>query len=255
MGWARSMNRLRWSLGAVMLAACSAGGSGDEPTVEEILTNHVDATGGADAANDLANIRLDAEIVEPEFTVTGVYRASREGWMRVDIFAGEQRVFSEGIDRRGGWQQAGTGAAITAAGDDATAALAHGIEFNLFGLHDLGTRGHRAELVGRERVDGIDYFVVALTLADGFERHLYINPDTWLIERHRETSALHPDLDSEERPAETIESDFQTMCGVLRPTRSRKIDLETGEEIQRSSVTAFDCNLAPAALDIARPDG
>jgi len=152
--------------------------------------------------------------------------------MRVDIYADGARVFSEGIDAGGGWQQGGEGAEITEASDTATAALAHGIAFNIFGLHDLAARGGEATLDGRNRVDGIDYYVIRVVLADGFTRYFFINPESWLIERHRETSALHPDLDAEERPAETIESGFERHCGVLRATRTRKIDLETGEEIQ-----------------------
>lgn len=64
-------------------------------------------------------------------------------------------------------------------------------------------------------------------MEDGFERYFFINPENWLIERNRETSALHPDLDSEERPAETIQSDFEEHCDILRPMATRKIDRET----------------------------
>ncbi|MBC2776150.1 hypothetical protein [Parasphingopyxis marina] len=225
-----------------------------ELTVDDVLARHVDAIGGAAAVDAVRNIRIWPQVVEPDFTIEGDYRATRDGRMRVDIYADGERVFSEGIDALGGWQQGGEGAAITEASETATAALDHGIAFNIFGLHDLAARGGEASFDGRATVDGIAYYVVRVVLADGFTRYFYINPESWLIERHRETSALHPDLDAEERPAETIESDFQRHCGVLRAMRTRKIDLETGEEIQRTQARAVVCNADPGTLAIGRSD-
>jgi hypothetical protein len=221
-------------------------------TVEDVLDRHIAAIGGEQAIESVRNIRLTVEVVEPEFTVSGVYRATTDHVMRVDIYMQDQRVFSEGVDAAGSWQQAGEGAEVTGTNHQARAALDHGIEFNLFGLHDLTERGHQATLFGRELIGEVDYYVIQVTLADGFERHYYINPDNWLIERHRETSALHPDLDTEERPAETLVSDNQERCGILQATRSQKVDLETGDEVQRTRTLDQTCNADPGSLNIDR---
>lgn len=221
-------------------------------TADEVIARHVEAIGGADAIDALRNIRVRPEVIEPDFTVLGDYRATREGRMRVDIYANGERVFSEGIDGDGGWQQAGEGAEFTETTALAWAALERGVEFNLFGLHDLTARGHRASLFGREEIDGVDYHVIHIAMADGFERFAFINPESWMIERYRETSALHPDLDDEERPEETILSNFAQHCGVLRATETRKIDRETGEEVQRTRALAIDCNIDSDDLNIGR---
>lgn len=221
-------------------------------TVDQVIERHIAAIGGGDAIDAIKNIHIQPEIIEPEFTLLGDYRATRAGRMRVDVFIGGQRVFSEGIDGDGGWQQNGEGAAFTDTTPLARAVLERGIDFNLFGLHDLAGRGHRASLFGREEIDGVNYYVVHVAMEEGFERFYYINPATWMIERHREVSALHPDLDDEERPAETIESNFQEFCGVLRPTETRKIDRETGAEIQRTRAFLVECNIAPNRLHIGR---
>lgn len=244
-------------LGAILAGLAMAGCSGAEDadpglSVEQVIDRHVEAIGGGDAIDAIRNIHIQPEIVEPDFTLLGDYRATREGRMRVDVFIGGERVFSEGIDGDGGWQQAGDGADFTDTSPLARAALERGIDFNLFGLHDLAARGHRASLFGREEIGGVNYYVIHVAMDEGFERFYYINPRTWMIERHRETSALHPDIDSEARPAETIESNFQEFCGVLRPTETRKIDRETGEEIQRSRALMIACNLDPGSLHIGR---
>lgn len=249
----------RFGIGATMAMAflLTTGCSGAEEleaglTVDQVIAHHVEAIGGGDAIDALENIRIQPEVIEPEFTLLGDYRATREGRMRVDVFIGGERVFSEGIDGDGGWQQGGGDTGFTDTTSLARAILARGIEFNLFGLHDLAARGHRPSLFGREEIDGVNYYVIHVAMDEGFERFYYINPENWMIERHREISALHPDLDDEERPAETIESNFQEHCGVLRPTETRKIDRETGEEIQRTRAFLIECNLDPDSLGIGR---
>ncbi|QLC25517.1 hypothetical protein HFP57_11135 [Parasphingopyxis algicola] len=241
--------------GAVALALAGCGGLTEQAaglTADEVIARHVEAIGGAEAVQALENIRIRPEVVEPDFTVLGDYRATREGRMRVDVYAGGERVFSEGIDGDGGWQQAGAGAEFTETTPIARQALAHGVEFNLFGLHDLAVRGHRASLFGREEIDGVDYYVIHVAMEDGFERYFFINPGTWLIERYREVSALHPDIDAEARPAETIQGNFQESCGVLRATETRKVDRETGQEIQRTRTLSVECNVDPDSLNIGR---
>lgn len=86
----------------------------------------------------------------------------------------------------------------------ATAALRHGVELpgHLFGLHELRPRGHRLELVGREKVEGINYHVLHVTLADGYNTTLYLDPNSWLITPRRATTApgrrSHSDDDREQ---------------------------------------------------------
>ena len=240
---------------AILLVAAGCSGEAQHDaglTADQVIARHVEAIGGAEAIDALRNIRIRPEVGEPDFAVLGDYRATREGRMRVDIYAGGERVFSEGIDGDGGWQQAGVGAEFTETTPLARAALERGIEYNLFGLHDLAARGHRASLFGREEIEGVNYYVLHIAMEDGFERFVFINPDTWMIDRYRETSALHPDLDDEERPEETILSNFTEHCGVLRATETRKVDRETGQEVQRTRALAIDCNINADDLNIGR---
>lgn len=210
--------------------------------LETVLNNHLKASGGQAVFAALQRIQIDIEVIEPDFTVNGRYLADRGGQMRVDIFMEGVRVFSEGFDGVSGWQlpqEATEGIPTSPAG---TKALQRGIEHQLFGLHELGARGHLLELTGQESVAGIDYFVVQITYADHDRLWRYINPENWLVERSREQKALHPDMDPTEAMLETHYSDFRWVDGWLRPYHEQKTDLATGDIIQTTLVHALDLN-------------
>jgi hypothetical protein len=67
---------------------------------------HTLARGGVEAIESAHTVAIRLRIVEPKFTVEGLYQASRDGQMRIEVFADGKRVFSEGYDGRRGWQLA-----------------------------------------------------------------------------------------------------------------------------------------------------
>ena len=110
-------------------------------TLERLLEAHAEARGGKAALENLQSMTVDLEIVEPDFTVTGQYRASRDGRMRIDVYAGDQRVFTEALGPDGGWQMFGDGkVADLSPGRDV--ALQRGVIGNLHGLHELPALGY-----------------------------------------------------------------------------------------------------------------
>lgn len=243
---------IRIVIAAFVATSCLSACTTANPSLESLLRSHTEARGGAKAFEAVENLRTEVEIVEPTFTVRGDYRA-RDGAMRIDIYAEGARVFSEGVDGDGPWQQNGEGAPVTVTSAEGRAALLHGIEFNLFGLHQLRSRGHSLSLAGKEVIDGTSYEIVKVVLNDGFETYLYINPETSMIERRRDVRALHPDADPTKKLIENQYFDFTPYCGVMTPSSSRQTDASKGEELQRTKVISQECNLSDEALEIGRP--
>src|SRR5438045_4355633 len=136
--------------------------------------------GGRAAIEAIHAIEVDLHIVDPTFEVDGTYRAARPGKMRIDVRSKGKHVFTEAFDGQNGWEWNGQGAPQPAS-PKAAAALRHGVQLpgKLFGLHELKKRGDRLELVGREKIDGIDYYVLRLTLSDGYTTSFYVDPDSW----------------------------------------------------------------------------
>jgi hypothetical protein len=222
---------------------------------ESMLARHIEAMGGARAIEAIENIRVQLHISEPGVELRGDYRAIRDGLVRIDIYAGEQRVFSEGIDARGGWQQNGAGSPVEPMSDAGLRALQQGIEHNLYGLFRITERGHRLEALGRLQHEGVNYHVLQLQMVDGFQRLYLLHPETWLIDYSRETSALHPDVNPVEQQLESRHEQYVQRCGVMRSLISRTIYLLSREEVQQSRIIDINCNLGREDLDLARPPG
>ena len=239
----------------IAIGACSTNnqrtdiGSMSQPlSAKQVVARHIAATGGERNYATMRNIYIETEVVEPDFTVTGPYYAHRDGRMRVDIFMDGKRVFSEGIDETGGWQQGGEGAPVKTIGEDGNAALYRGLIQNIYGFYGAAERDQTITLAGRQTIDGVDYYVLKSVDADGFEQNYFINPENWLIERRRETSALHPDLDPTKTASEKTYSDFQEFCGLKKATKTRTVDLLSGNETQNTRILNYRCNLSDDEL-------
>ena len=151
-------------------------------------------------------------------------------------------AFTEAFDGQHGWEWNGKESKTTSPG--ATAALQHGVEFpgKLFGLHELKQRGHQIELVGREKIEGINYYALRLTLSDGYTTTLYVDPQSWLITRRRDVRPLHVDVDPTPTTIEQRSSDFREVSGVRFAFASTEIDLKTGKQLETAKVSTIKVN-------------
>jgi len=231
-------------LGLMSVTACSGGAS--------LLDRHVAALGGQEALESVESIQIELEISEPGFTVTGLYIARRDGEVRVDIFDGETRVFSEGLSNGVGWQMFGDGR-IEPTSDAGTSALYRGGQRNVYGLHELEQRGHSVSQGEPETIDGLTFVTLDIVMSDGFEERIYLEPETLMHVRSRSEYALHPDLDPEEDRHETRYSDFREIEGVMRSFAQETVDLRTGEIVQTIRITAVQVNPDFESGAFARP--
>jgi hypothetical protein len=236
----------RW---AVLLTAglmvVGAGAPFDE-SLDGLVASNTVARGGAAAIEAVHSLQMHVRIVEPSFAVDAVYRASRDGSMRVDVYDGNgQRVYTEALEGGRAWSRAaGEDTPVRATGAEGTAALRHGIEspFKLYGLHELTGRGHALEFRGRENVDGTDYYVLRAVFGDGRETSYYLSPVTALIERERQYRALHVDADPTPHWIETRYEDYRSVDGVLFPFRQVESRLDTGEVLATSTISRLIVN-------------
>lgn len=221
----------------VSLAATAIAGDDDLP---RLLACHDRAVGGA-ALRAADAVAYTLRIEEPGFSVDGYYRATRAGAMRIDVYDGGRRVFSEGWDGERGWQRrAGDEEPVPISGA-AAAPLVHGLEGpgHLWTLADMIRTGHTLELDSPELLDGKPMAVLKLTLADGFETVYLLDPESCLILQSRNVRAFHPDIDPGERRIATHYMDHRKINGVSRPLLTRNVDLDSGEILGTTRIVFF----------------
>ena len=131
-------------------AAFAAEHAGQVVAIDEILQNNLKAVRLQPSLDNVENADKVLQISEADYTVLARYRASADGYMRIDVFSDDARVFSEGKDEAGVWEWRGGKAAPENVYHDGIGALEHGIEFNLFPLARLPGRGYN---VAREELN------------------------------------------------------------------------------------------------------
>ena len=242
----RTSGMKNYSIAAVLFSALLGGCSimPGKNSLEELIAQHVAAMGGQAAMEAISTVEYSIQIIEPSFTVDGLYLADRQGRMRIDIYADGKRVYTEAHDGKSAWQMQGDDVASASSADGA-AALWRGTQFpgKLLGLHEMAAREHKLELAGDETIDGTHYRVVRLTYSDGFPTYLYFNAGTFLIERQRDERALHPDADPSTKWLENRFEDYRPLAGVMRSWSSCQFDVKTGATLQTSKVTSLRVNV------------
>ena len=235
----------RWPICLLITMGCGIAACDRAPlTVDQVIEQNTKAMGGRAAIEAVKSIEVELHIVDPDFEVDGKYRAARPGRMRIDVMAHGKHVYTEAFDGDRGWQWKGKGAAIEEESAEATAALRHGVELpgKLVGLHELRQRGHRVDLAGRERIDGVDYYALRVTMNDGYTTTLYVDPRNWLITRRRDVRPLHVDINPTPTPIESRFSDFRKVNGVLFAFASTDTDLATGKVLETTTIRSIKVN-------------
>jgi hypothetical protein len=225
---------LQLGLGAVALVAAgsrskAAAQSAGSLSLEEVIARHTAARGGAAAFDAVESETVDLELTEKGETVQAKYRATKDPFFRIDIYDKGKHVFCEGMDADGPWIWPGDKPQPQQSVPDARKTALQGITFNLYGLHAFPKLGDKLALSGRERIEGIEYYVIEVTLQDSYQTFLYIDPQTWMILRRRDFRSFHPDLDTTKKFIETQYTDFRTTSGVRSAYLQHTVDLKTGD--------------------------
>ncbi|MFI4967287.1 MAG: hypothetical protein ACHQAU_01070 [Gammaproteobacteria bacterium] len=207
-----------------------------------IVANNQKAVDGQQDTSGVASMEIGLAMQDHGQVFDANYKVTRDGRMRIDILKGGKRVYTEAYDGHRGWDLGQDGSAPVV--DPHGAALWHGTQFPgaIFALKDMQANGHKLEYTGREQLDGVDYYVLRLTLSDGFVTYRYVNPKTWLIDRGRDFRAFHPALDSKQTWIETRWSDYRPVEGLNYAFFSANTDLATGKELANQKVTSLKVN-------------
>jgi hypothetical protein len=145
---------------------------------------------------------------------------------------------NEGYDGSA-WEYYGDPGIVIRTVGAAAAAARHGIEI-VDSLVDSKILETRVELSGTEAFAGKPSYKLHVTLADGFEKDLFLDPDTFLIVGDRRTAKIH--AFGEPVLSENRIADYRAVSGVLFPFRITEIEIATGRELNSNVVQSIEIN-------------
>src|SRR5581483_4998504 len=145
---------------------------------------------------------------------------------------------NEGYDGSA-WEYYGDPGVVIRTVGAAAAAARHGIEI-IDSLVDATLMGTRVELSGTERFAGKSAYKLHVTLADGFEKDLFLDSETFLIVGDRRSAKIH--AFGEPVLSENRIGDYRAVNGVLFAFRITEIEIATGRELNSNVVQSIEIN-------------
>ena len=173
--------------------------------------------------------------------------------MRIDIYSGNERVFTEALGPDGGWQLLQGATVPRDLSEDGEKAIERGLIGNLYGLHELSQFNYTLSLSETEAEDAANFWAIDQVGPDGYSKRLFMDKSSFLITRTLDTSALHPDLDATRSRTETRYTDFEAIAGILFARVTEKIDTASARVVQTVVVKQIDINPTIDATRFARP--
>jgi hypothetical protein len=209
------------------------------PSLSEILDRHVQALGGRNNLNTIHSVVQHLVYREGSFSIPDAFIARMRPYYKTIGDPKDTTVdINEGYDGSAWEYYKDPGVVIRTVGA-AAAAGRHGTEMfdSLVDYQDLGTR---ISLAGIESIDNKPAYKLHLVLADGFEKDLFVDQQSYLIIAERHSAPVHAfgaSIRSENRI-----SDYRQVNGVMFAFSVREVEIATGKELNSNTVQSIVVN-------------
>ncbi len=169
-----------------LLIAVLAGGacfSASAQTVDEVITNYENALGGKEKIASIKSLYEEGvAVMQNGNEVTSKIWKVQDKLFRREIAFGAGNVIIVVTDKQGWSSNPQSGGSFQSLPAEALKPLQQ--ELDCVGpLANYAAKGHKAELLGREDLNGVSCFKIKLTLSTGQDITYYIDPNTWYIVR------------------------------------------------------------------------
>ena len=230
-------------LGAVLLLLSFAPAFAADPTVDEIVARYVAARGGLKKIRAIETLRQTGRITSGAGrTALAVRELKRPSRTRFAFTVqGVTGVYVS--DGTAGWQVSPFDGQMEPAALPAEAVADAAEQADIEGpLVDWKAKGHKVELVGRERVAGKEAYKLKVTLKSGTIRHEYVDVERGTLVRSDTTRQVRGHLVA----TETTFADFKKSGGVLFP---RRIEVQAVGRPQRLTIVLDKVEVNPPLAD------
>jgi hypothetical protein len=217
---------------------------------DEIVDGHIQALGGRQKLDAVRSVVTRGEYREGSFAIPGAFMARMRPYYKTICDPREELGdVCEGYDGSAWEWYKDPGVVLRTVGP-AAAAARHGTEL-IDSLVDYKSRGTRVELLGAEVFDGKPVYDLHITLADGFEKYLFVDRQSFLIVGDRRAAPIHafgaPVL------SENRIGDYRQVDGVLFAFLVVEVEIATGKELNRFTTQSIVINTKLDASFFAPP--
>lgn len=171
---------MRIALALLVLLSTAAVSSAQ--TAADLIAKNLAARGGVEKIKAITSLRITRTVGTPFSNITVVMLRQRPNQLRIEQTPPGRPTTSRIISAAGAWDETPQGWTARPAPVAAELLELDG-DFDGF-LIDYEQKGHRAEYIGLEPAGGKPAHHLKFTLKSGAERHVYLDPATFLERRH-----------------------------------------------------------------------
>jgi hypothetical protein len=207
-------------------------------TVDEIVAKNVLARGGLEKLRAIKTLRVTAKFSQRNFRAVYVQENKREGKVREEtIIQGMAQV--QAYDGSTAWQINPFGGRKDPEwmSQDDTKPLLIGADLE-GPFVDYKQKGHKAELLGHDPVEGTDCYKVKLTLKNGDIRYYFLDADSFLEIKFETQSVVRGAVHYND----TMLGDYEQVDGVYFPFAIETAETNT-EDWTRFTVEKIEPNV------------
>jgi hypothetical protein len=203
---------LRFAL-FVLAAIPSFSLNADAQTVDEVIAKNIEARGGLDKLQSVRSIRTTAKFSQGSFRADFRQENKRADKVREEfIIQGMAQV--QAYDGKTGWQISPFGGRKDPEllSQDDLKSLA--VDADMDGpLIQYKEKGHKAELVGHDSMEGTDCFKIKLSMKNGDVRYYYLDTDSYLELKVEIQTTIRGAL----QESELYYGDYEQVNGIYYP--------------------------------------
>lgn len=183
-------------------------------TIDEIIAKNIQARGGLEKLKSVKSLRASGKMtMGPGVEAPVMLELKRPERLRME-FTFQGMIGVQAYDGTNGWQIdpfGGKKDPEPLSPEDLKDAQE---QADIDGpLVDYKAKGHKVELVGKEKVEGSDAYRVNLTLKNGDVQHIFLDADSFLEIKNESKRMVR----GTEIEAESILGDYKEVGGILFP--------------------------------------
>ena len=149
-------------------------------TADEIISKHIEATGGKDKLAAITSVRMEntMNVMDNDAASTTTI-VNGKGYRSESDFGGQKLI--QVVTDKGGWAVNPFGGSAEPAPMPDDQYKAGVSQLFIVPFLNYAARGEKAELLGKEKVGNVDAFKIKLTSKDNVASTYYIDPTTYYI--------------------------------------------------------------------------